>query len=99
VLMLDNQNTLPEWFQDTLCRLVTGESDSKRVLYTDDEDLIWSMKRVVLLNGINPPTDRGDVQDRTLPIELHRLRDEKRIAEDDFWLHFDLGHPKLLGDG
>jgi DNA polymerase family A/3'-5' exonuclease len=97
VLMLDNQNTLPEWFQDTLCRLVTGESDSKRVLYTDDEDLIWSMKRVVLLNGINPPTDRGDVQDRTLPIELHRLRDDKRIAEDDFWLNFDLQHPKLLG--
>jgi hypothetical protein len=97
VLMLDNQNTLPEWFQDTLCRLVTGESDSKRVLYTDDEDLIWSRKRAVLLNGINPPSERGDVQDRTLPIELHRLDKTKRMAEDDFWMEFDLRHPKLLG--
>lgn len=97
VLLLDNQNSLPDWFQDTLCRLVTGESDSKRVLYTDDEDLIWSMKRAVLLNGINAPTDRADVQDRTLPVELYRLPDEERIAEDDFWMHFELGHPKLLG--
>src|SRR5215207_1626358 len=97
ILMLDNQNSLPEWFQDTLCRLVTGESDSKRVLYTDEEDLIWSMQRAVLLNGINPPTDRGDVQDRTLPIELERLDKRRRIPEDDFWMQFSLKHPELLG--
>ncbi len=97
ILMLDNQNSLPEWFQDTLCRLVTGESDSKRVLYSDDEDLVWSMKRAVLLNGINPPSERGDVQDRTLPIELERLDRNKRLAEDDFWMQFSLKQPELLG--
>src|SRR5215218_9043519 len=97
VLMLDNQNSLPEWFQDMLCRLVTGESDSKRVLYTDEEDLVWSMQRAVLLNGINPPSERGDVQDRTLPIELERLDKRKRLPEDDFWLQFSLKHPELLG--
>lgn len=97
ILLLDNQNSLPEWFQDTLCRLVTGESDSKRVLYTDEDDLVWSMQRTVLLNGINPPTDRGDVQDRTLPIELERLDKRERIAEDDFWMQFSLKHPELLG--
>jgi energy-coupling factor transporter ATP-binding protein EcfA2 len=97
ILMLDNQNSLPEWFQDTLCRLVTGESDSKRVLYTDEEDLVWSMHRAVLLNGINPPSDRGDVQDRALPIELERLDKHKRLPEDDFWLQFSLKHPQLLG--
>ena len=97
VLMLDNQNSLPEWFQDMLCRLVTGESDSKRVLYTDEEDLVWSMQRAVLLNGINPPSERGDVQDRTLPIELERLDKRKRLPEDDFWMQFSLKHPELLG--
>lgn len=97
ILMLDNQNSLPEWFQDTLCRLVTGESDSKRVLYTDEEDLVWSMQRAVLLNGINPPSDRGDVQDRALPIELERLDNRKRLPEDDFWMQFSLKHPELLG--
>jgi hypothetical protein len=97
VLVLDNQNYFPEWFQDTLCRLVTGESDSKRVLYTDEDDLIWSMMRAVVLNGINPPSDRSDVQDRTLPIELDRLPKEERLPEDDFWMQFYLKHPELLG--
>lgn len=97
ILMLDNQNSLPEWSQDTLCRLVTGESDSKRVLYSDDDDLIWSMKRAVLLNGINSPSDRGDVQDRTLPIELERIDKRERLPEDDFWMQFSLAHPELLG--
>src|SRR5215212_4544700 len=97
ILVLDNQNYFPEWFQDTLCRLVTGESDSKRVLYTDEDDLIWSMMRAVVLNGINPPTDRSDVQDRTLPIELDRLPKEGRLPEDDFWMQFYLKQPELLG--
>jgi hypothetical protein len=95
--LLDNQNSIPEWAADTLCRLVTGESDSKRVLYSDDDDLVWSMKRAVLLNGINPPSERGDVQDRTLPIELERLSRRKRLPEDDFWLQFSFKHPELLG--
>jgi len=97
IVMLDNQNSLPEWFQDTMCRLVTGESDSKRVLYSDDDDLVWSLKRAVLLNGINPPSERGDVQDRTLPIELERLDKRERLPEDDFWMQFYLKHPELLG--
>jgi len=78
VVMLDNQNSLPEWAADTLCRLVTGESDSKRALYTDDEDAIVGMLRAVILNGINTPSDRPDVQDRTLPIELERIPDKDR---------------------
>jgi len=36
IVMFDNQNTIPEWAADTLCRLVTGEADSKRRLYTDE---------------------------------------------------------------
>ncbi len=97
VVMLDNQNSLPEWALDTLCRLVTGESDSKRVLYTDDEDLVWSLKRAVLLNGINPPSERSDVRDRTLPIELERIHKGNRLPEDDYWMQFDLAHPEILG--
>jgi hypothetical protein len=55
------------------------------------------MQRAVLLNGINPPSDRGDVQDRTLPIELERLDKRLRLPEDDFWMQFSLKHPELLG--
>ncbi len=97
IVMLDNQNSLPEWAVDTLCRLVTGEGDSKRSLYTDDEDFVYEMRRAVLLNGINPPTDRGDAQDRTLPVELDRIPDRGRRSEEEMWEGFDAGHARLLG--
>jgi hypothetical protein len=97
IVMLDNQNSLPEWAVDTICRLVTGEADSKRSLYTDDDDFIYEMKRAVLLNGINEPTDRGDAQDRTLPVELERISDHRRRSEEDLWAEFDREHGRLLG--
>jgi hypothetical protein len=97
VVMLDNQNTIPEWAADTLCRLVTGEADSKRRLYTDDEDFIIELRRAVLLNGINVPTDRGDVLDRSLVVELERIPDAERKTEEELWERFEAEHPKLLG--
>jgi hypothetical protein len=97
VLMLDNQNTMPEWAADTTCRLVTGEADSKRRLYTDDEDVIIELRRAVLLNGINVPTDRGDVLDRSLVVELERIPDGERKTEEELWERFEAEHPKLLG--
>jgi hypothetical protein len=96
-VMLDNQNTIPEWGADTLCRLVTGEADSKRRLYTDDEDVIIELRRAVLLNGINVPTDRGDVLDRSLVVELERIPDAERRTEEELWQRFEAEHPKLLG--
>ncbi len=97
IVMLDNLNSIPEWGVDTLCRLVTGEADSKRSLYTDDEDFIYEMKRAILLNGINAPTERGDAQDRTLPVELERIPDDRRRSEESLWTAFERGHAKLLG--
>lgn len=97
LVMLDNQNTIPEWAADTLCRLVTGEADSKRRLYTDDEDVIIELRRAVLLNGINVPTDRGDVLDRSLVVELERIPDQERKTEEELWERFGVEHPKLLG--
>jgi hypothetical protein len=97
ILMLDNQNTIPEWASDTLCRLVTGEADSKRRLYTDDEDFIIELRRAALLNGINVPTDRGDVLDRSLVVELERIPDGVRKTEERIWELFAKEHPRLLG--
>ena len=97
VVMLDNQNALPEWAADTLCRLVTGEADSRRRLYTDDEDVIIELRRAVLLNGINVPTDRGDVLDRSLVVELERIPDGERKTEEELWKRFGFEHSRLLG--
>src|SRR5215213_5264187 len=97
IVMLDNQNTIPEWAADTTCRLVTGEADSKRHLYTDDEDVIIELRRAVILNGINVPTERGDVLDRSLVVELERIPDGDRKTEEEIWELFAREHPRLLG--
>jgi hypothetical protein len=97
VVMLDNQSRLDAGMSDTFCRLVTGEADSKRRLYSDDEDIIYSLRRAILLNGINVPTERGDVLDRSLAVELERLSDTERRTEEEMWDSFDEAHPGLLG--
>jgi hypothetical protein len=97
VALFDNLSHLQDWAIDILCRLVTGEGDSKRRLYSDDEDIIYELKRLVLVNGINPPADRPDFTDRCLPIELERLDDDKRIPEEELWTAVAQEHPKWLG--
>jgi len=97
IVMLDNQDSIPGWALDIVCRLVTGEGDSKRKHYTDDEDIIYELKRAVVVNGINPPADRPDYQDRTLPLELERIPDSRRCSEEKLWEDFERNHAKILG--
>lgn len=97
VVMLDNLNALSEPAADTLCRLVTGGADSKRKLYSDDEDVIIELRRAVLLNGINVPSDRSDVLDRSLVVELERIPDAERETEERLWERFEAEHPRMLG--
>ena len=59
--------------------------------------MIVELKRVVLLNGINVPTDRGDVLDRSLVVELERIPDGERKTEEELWERFEAEHSKLLG--
>jgi len=97
VALLDNLGSLPEWAIDTLCRAVTGEGDSKRRLYSDDDDVVYEFRRALLLNGINPPADRPDFADRLLPVELERIPDDRRVEEEVLWARFAERHPAWLG--
>ena len=96
LVMLDDQNTVPEWAADTLCRLVTGEADSKRRLYTDDEDGIIELSRAVLLNGIQRAHQPGR-RAGPLVVQLERIPDGERRTEEELWEQFETEHPKLLG--
>jgi hypothetical protein len=57
----DNISMLKDWVSDLLCRAVTGSGFSKRVLYTDDNDFIYSIKRCVRSNGINIGATKADL--------------------------------------
>ncbi len=97
VVFIDNATYFPDWAVDFVCRLVTGEGDSKRRLYTDDDDVIYELRRLVLINGINTPTDRPDLLDRCLCIDVERIHDDKRIPEKKFWQYFELERARWLG--
>ena len=97
VVFLDNVTSLPDWAADSVCRWVTGEGDSKRRLYTDDDDVIFEIQRLVLVSGINPPADRPDFLDRCLCVELSRIPKEERKPEKELWGQFRESHGLWLG--
>jgi hypothetical protein len=97
VTFYDNISTIRDWISDLLCRAVTGSDFSKRVLYTDDDDFIYSLKRCVGFNGINLGATKADLLDRGLIIQLERVTKDKWRKIEDIWKEFEEIRPKLLG--
>ena len=95
--LYDNLDGLPAWLSDLLCRAVTGEGFSKRELYSDDDDVIYAYRRVILLNGVNVVAQRSDLLDRSVLVELQRITPEQRREERAFWAEFEAARPQLLG--
>jgi len=97
IALFDNVSNLPTWVSDALCRAVSGEGFSKRELYTDDDDFIYSFMRCVGLNGINLPAHSPDLLDRSMLIGLEDIPEEKRTTERELWSKFRKEKGALLG--
>lgn len=97
LLAYDNITTLNSRTSDALCRAVTGGGFSKRKLYTDSDNIIFTFKRAVVLNGINTVGSKPDLLDRSLMFRLERIKEEDRRAEEDFWEEFESKKPEILG--
>jgi len=96
-LYLDNVSHLPDWLSDALCRLCTGDGFSKRQLYTDDDDIIYSLRGLGGVNGINLVATRADLLDRALLLTLGSIADAERLTEQECLLRFEALKPYLLG--
>jgi len=97
VLPLDNLRSVDPWLSDILCRAVTGEGFSKRKLYTDEDDIILSYRRCVLINGVNSLPRRPDLMARSILFELEPIPEEKRREEVEVVASFQGALPYLLG--
>jgi hypothetical protein len=95
--VLDNVSSLPTWLSDLLCCAITGDGFTKRQLFTDDDDIIYSYRRALLFNGINVAINKPDLLDRSLLIQLERLSDDSRREEAELWRDFDARRPAILG--
>ena len=92
----DNLKKLTEWQQDTLCRAVTGEGNTKRQLYTDQDDIVFTYRRCIALNGINVCSKRPDLLDRSILFELDALNSNRR-TESELETEFEQVRPQLFG--
>jgi hypothetical protein len=80
-----------------LSSLVTGSWDSKGKLYTTDSEYAFKVKRPVIVNGINLPSDRADLLSRFVTVEVPPIREDERISDSQFWAEFERDRGKLLG--
>lgn len=97
LLFFDNLSKLTWDMSDDICRLVTGDGFSKRKLYTDNEEVIYSFKRALMMNGIASFVSRADLLDRTIILNIGRIEAEKRKSEKELWAEFEIEKPRLLG--
>lgn len=91
----DNLTFLSTDMSDTFCMAATGAGFSKRELYSDDDDVIFDYKRCLGLNGINPAARRGDLLDRSILIEVEKIKTRRTEAEVD--AKFDVDKAFIFG--
>jgi len=91
----DNLTYLSTDMSDTFCMAATGAGFSKRELYSDDDDVIFDYKRCLGLNGINPAARRGDLLDRSILIEVEKIKKRRTEAEVD--IKFDVDKAYIFG--
>jgi hypothetical protein len=93
----DNVDRIPGWFSEEVCKAITGGGTSKRELYTDDEDVSYNFKRIILVNGIHNPFTRSDALDRSAMTYFERISDSEREEESVVDAIFQEMRPHLLG--
>ncbi len=94
VPVFDNLSGASPEQADMLAQLMTGYSNEKRRLYTDDETFERSAKRPVILTGIDI-TDRSDLLSRLLVVELEAMG--SYATEELLWERFAAMHAAILG--
>ena len=97
LLAFDNLSNLKEKIADSLCRISTGGGFASRKLYTDEEESSFSFIRPIILNGIDDITNRPDLLDRCLLVNLKTIPEEKRMDEETLWKEYDRLQPSILG--
>lgn len=97
MICFDNLATIKSDISDLLCMASTGGGYTKRKLYTDDEEVIYSFKRCICLNGISVVATQPDLLDRSLLIELERIPIGVYQTEASINAQFESVRPKIVG--
>ncbi|MFF4821344.1 ATP-binding protein, partial [Kitasatospora sp. NPDC001309] len=92
---LDNLSHLTADMSDLMCCVITGAENVKRALYSDGDVVRQTLRRPVLLTGIDVGVLRPDLAERLLAMKLERPT--VRRSEADIWSAFTEALPATLG--
>jgi hypothetical protein len=93
----DNLSYIPDWMSDAFCRAVTGDSFTKRKLYSNNDDVFYSYMRCIGFSGVNLAATKSDLLDRGLIVELERISSDNQRQIRKIWSEFEEMKPQLLG--
>ena len=97
VLAYDNLSHLNQTLSDALCRLSTGGGFSTRELYTDSDEVIFDVKRPLILTSISMAVGFHDLVDRSIILNLEPIEKGNRIPEQKLEKRFKKLQPVILG--
>lgn len=94
----DNVTGVSQSTSDFLCRLVTGVTDDRRALYTDDGLRPVAYKRSGVATSLTLPAGLGpDAVERLAVVEFDRIPEGDRRGERAMMTAFKAASPALLG--
>ncbi len=97
IYFFDNMSFIKDYQSDILCKVITGGSFSKRKLYSDSDDVIFTFKKTIGMNGISMVLIRPDILERSLLFPLTRFKDSERKEEGKIDKEFEDAMPYILG--
>jgi hypothetical protein len=95
-ICLDNVSTIQPWLSDTLCRAVTGEGFVDRALFTDDDVVVLSFRRAIVMTTIDAGAMAGDLGERLLVVEPPLIPQSKRRSEQEVQARYEEARPTIL---
>ena len=96
VLAFDNLSGISSNCSDSLCKMATGSHEVVRELYTTNGSLTISIKKPIILNGIDEIAKRGDLVSRSIKVELKQIPNESRKTEKVVWEEFNQDAPSIF---
>jgi DNA-cytosine methyltransferase len=97
VLAFDNVSGLRLWQSDALCRIASGAGFGTRELYTDQEEVLFSGARPIILNGIEEVIERPDLAERSIFSTCEPIASKDRLSEVEVLAAFGETHASVLG--
>lgn len=97
MLAFDNLSRLSPDMSDAICRLAIMAGDSKRGLYTNNDEVSFKASLPIILNGIDDMIERGDLGDRSIDLQLTRIADDHRRTQEELDAAFIQKQPYILG--